>query len=78
VYGKLSRGAGPLIASSIMPVVIVGNHGVAVRASLLLSCVGLGMCTSNLWSVTQTSRRARDPPESGPACRISPAIWLDG
>jgi len=50
---KTFTGAGPLIASSIMPVVIVANHGVAV-ALLLLSCVGLGMCTSNLWSVTQT------------------------
>ena len=50
---KTFTGAGPLIASSIMPVVMVANHGVAV-ALLLLSCVGLGMCTSNLWSVTQT------------------------
>jgi len=50
---KTFTGAGPLIASSIMPVVIVANHGVAV-ALLILSCVGLGMCTSNLWSVTQT------------------------
>jgi MFS transporter, ACS family, D-galactonate transporter len=50
---KTFTGAGPLIASSIMPVVIVANHSVAV-ALLLLSCVGLGMCTSNLWSVTQT------------------------
>ncbi len=50
---KTFTGAGPLIASSIMPVVIVANHGVAV-ALLLLSCIGLGMCTSNLWSVTQT------------------------
>jgi len=50
---KTFTGAGPLIASSIMPVVIVANHGIAV-ALLLVSCVGLGMCTSNLWSVTQT------------------------
>src|SRR5216684_3795445 len=50
---KTFTGAGPLIASSIMPVVIVANHGVAV-AVLFLVCVGLGMCTSNLWSVTQT------------------------
>jgi MFS family permease len=50
---KTFTGAGPLIASSIMPVVMVANHGAAV-ALLLLSCVGLGMCTSNLWSVTQT------------------------
>ena len=55
---KTFTGAGPLIASSIMPVVMVANHGVAV-ALLLLSCVGLGMCTSNLWSVTQ--------PLAGPA-----------
>jgi MFS family permease len=50
---KTFTGVGPLIASSIMLVVIVANHAIAV-ALLMLACVGLGMCTSNLWSVTQT------------------------
>jgi MFS transporter, ACS family, D-galactonate transporter len=50
---KIFTGAGPVIALSIMPVVLVANHSSAV-ALLMLACVGLGMCTSNLWSVTQT------------------------
>jgi ACS family D-galactonate transporter-like MFS transporter len=50
---KTFTGAGPLIASSIMPVVIVANHSAAI-ALLMFACIGLGMCTSNLWSVTQT------------------------
>ena len=50
---KTFTGAGPLVASSVMLVVIVANHRVAV-ALLMLACIGLGMCTSNLWSVTQT------------------------
>ena len=50
---KTFTGAGPLIASTIMPVVLVANHSAAITL-LMLACVGLGMCTSNLWSVTQT------------------------
>jgi MFS family permease len=50
---KTFTGAGPLIASSIMLVVIVANHSMAI-ALLMFACVGLGMCTSNLWAVTQT------------------------
>jgi MFS family permease len=50
---KTFTGAGPVIASSIVLVVIVANHNVAV-AILFLACIGLGMGTSNLWSVTQT------------------------
>jgi len=50
---KTFTGAGPLIASSIMLVVIVANHSIAI-ALLMFACVGLGMCTSNLWAVTQT------------------------
>jgi MFS transporter, ACS family, D-galactonate transporter len=50
---KLFTGAGPVIASSILLVGIVPNHSAAV-AILVLTCIGLGMCTSNLWAVTQT------------------------
>lgn len=50
---KTFTGVGPLIASSILLVGIVANHRIAV-AILILVCIGLGMCTSNLWSVTQT------------------------
>ena len=50
---KTFTGAGPVIASSIVLVGIVASHSVAV-AILILACIGLGMCTSNLWAVTQT------------------------
>jgi MFS transporter, ACS family, D-galactonate transporter len=50
---KTFTGAGPVIASIIVLVGIVASHGVAV-VILVLACVGLGMCTSNLWAVTQT------------------------
>jgi MFS transporter, ACS family, D-galactonate transporter len=50
---KIFTGAGPVIASSILLVGIVPNHSAAV-AILVLTCIGLGMCTSNLWAVTQT------------------------
>jgi MFS family permease len=50
---KTFTGAGPVIASSILLVGIVASHSVAV-AILVLACIGLGMCTSNLWAVTQT------------------------
>jgi MFS family permease len=50
---KTFTGAGPLLASSILLVGIVANHRIAM-AILILVCIGLGMCTSNLWSVTQT------------------------
>ena len=50
---KTFTGLGPLIASSIVLVDIVASHSVAV-AILILACIGLGMCTSNLWAVTQT------------------------
>ncbi len=50
---KTFTGAGPVIASSILLVGIVANHSIAV-AILFLVCIGLGMCTSNLWAVTQT------------------------
>jgi ACS family D-galactonate transporter-like MFS transporter len=50
---KTFTGAGPVIASSLVLVGIVANHAIAV-AILMLACIGLGMCTSNLWAVTQT------------------------
>src|SRR5467141_3956094 len=50
---KTFTGAGPLIASSIVLVGIVASHRAAM-AILILACIGLGMCTSNLWAVTQT------------------------
>lgn len=50
---KTFTGAGPLIASGILFVGIVSDHRAAI-AILILVCIGLGMCTSNLWSVTQT------------------------
>ncbi len=50
---KTFTGAGPVIASSILLVGLVANHTIAV-AVLFLVCIGLGMCTSNLWAVTQT------------------------
>ncbi len=50
---KTFTGSGPLIASSIVLVGIVANHGLAV-CILVVACIGLGMCTSNLWAVTQT------------------------
>jgi MFS transporter, ACS family, D-galactonate transporter len=50
---KTFTGAGPLIACSLVLVGIVANHAIAVGI-LMLACIGLGMCTSNLWAVTQT------------------------
>jgi MFS family permease len=50
---KTFTGAGPLIASSLVLVGIVANHAIAVEI-LMLACIGLGMCTSNIWAVTQT------------------------
>ena len=50
---KTFTGAGPVIASSVTLVGIVASHTIAV-AILILACIGLGMCTSNLWAVTQT------------------------
>jgi MFS family permease len=50
---KTFTGVGPLVASSILLVGLVANHAVAVTI-LFLACAGLGMCTSNLWAVTQT------------------------
>ena len=50
---KTFTGAGPLIASIIVLVGVAASHRLAV-AILRVTCVGLGLCTSNLWAVTQT------------------------
>jgi MFS transporter, ACS family, D-galactonate transporter len=50
---KTFTGAGAIIACSIVLVSIAADHLVAVTI-LVLVCVGMGMCTSNLWAVTQT------------------------
>jgi MFS-type transporter involved in bile tolerance (Atg22 family) len=50
---KTFTAVGPIIASSLVLVAIVANHAIAI-AILMLACIGLGMCTSNIWSVTQT------------------------
>ena len=50
---KTFTGVGPLLASVIVLLGIVQSHTLAIGL-LLLTCVGLGMCTSNLWAVTQT------------------------
>jgi sugar phosphate permease len=50
---KTFTGVGPLIASTLLFVDIVANHALAIGL-LFLACIGLGMCTSNLWAVTQT------------------------
>jgi MFS family permease len=50
---KTFTGAGPVIASCLVLVGIVANHAIAV-AILMIACIGLGMCTSNIWAVTQT------------------------
>ena len=50
---KTFTGAGPILASTVILVSLVNDHSTAI-ALLVLVCVGMGMCTSNLWAVTQT------------------------
>jgi MFS transporter, ACS family, D-galactonate transporter len=50
---KTFPGAGPLLASSIVLVSVIADHRVAM-ATLIFVCVCMGMCSSNLWAVTQT------------------------
>jgi MFS transporter, ACS family, D-galactonate transporter len=50
---KTFTGGGPLLASSILLVAIIANHAAAMMV-LFLVCIGMGMCSSNLWAVTQT------------------------
>ena len=50
---KTFTGAGPLIASAIVLVSVVEDHRIA-GALLILVCAAMGVCSSNLWAVTQT------------------------
>ena len=50
---KFFTGGGPLLASSILLVPIIDSHAAAMVV-LFAVCVGMGMCSSNLWAVTQT------------------------
>jgi MFS transporter, ACS family, D-galactonate transporter len=50
---KTFTGGGPLLASSVLLVPVLPNHTLAMTV-LFLVCVGMGMCSSNLWAVTQT------------------------
>jgi MFS family permease len=50
---KTFTGVGPLVASAIAIVSVVEDHRIA-GALLILVCTGMGMCSSNLWAVTQT------------------------
>ncbi|HXN52497.1 MAG TPA: MFS transporter [Candidatus Acidoferrum sp.] len=50
---KTFTGAGPLIASLIVLVSVVEDHRVAAGL-LILVCAAMGVCSSNLWAVTQT------------------------
>jgi MFS transporter, ACS family, D-galactonate transporter len=50
---KTFTGVGPLLATAILLVSVVADHRLAV-ALLIFVCVGMGMCSSNLWAVTQT------------------------
>src|ERR1700737_3172534 len=49
---KTFTGAGPIIACSIVLVSVISNHTLAVTI-LIFACVGMGLCTSNLWAVPQ-------------------------
>lgn len=55
---KTFTGAGPLIASSIVLVAVIHDARMAM-ALLILVCVAMGVCSSNLWAVTQTLAGAR-------------------
>jgi MFS transporter, ACS family, D-galactonate transporter len=50
---KTFTGGGPLLACSVVLVSVVTDHGLAT-VLLITACVGMGMCTSNLWAVSQT------------------------
>jgi MFS transporter, ACS family, D-galactonate transporter len=50
---KTFTGAGPVIASSIVLVSIISEPKLAM-AILIVACASLGLCSSNLWAVTQT------------------------
>ena len=50
---KTFTGLGPIIASSIVLVPAVSDSRFAI-AMLVLVCISMGMCSSNLWALTQT------------------------
>jgi ACS family D-galactonate transporter-like MFS transporter len=50
---KTFTGGGPILACSVVIVSLVTDHGLAILV-LIAACVGMGMCTSNLWAVSQT------------------------
>ena len=50
---KTFTGAGPLMASSVVLVAVIHGHTPAMCV-LFLVCIGMGMCSSNLWALTQT------------------------
>jgi len=50
---KIFTGTGPILASSIVLVSVIADHAWAVTM-LVIVCVAMGMCTSNLWAVSQT------------------------
>ena len=50
---KTFTGAGPLLASTILLVSIVPDHRIAMGL-LVFVCICMGMCSSNLWAITQT------------------------
>jgi MFS transporter, ACS family, D-galactonate transporter len=58
---KTFTGVGPILASSIIFVSVVTDHLAAIGLLVLVS-LGMGMCTSNLWAVTQT---LAGPPTAG-------------
>jgi len=50
---KTFTGAGPLFASSIVLVAVIHDPRIAM-ALLIFVCISMGVCSSNLWAVTQT------------------------
>ncbi len=55
---KTFTGAGPLFASSIVLVSVIDDSRIAM-ALLMFVCISMGICSSNLWAVTQTLAGAR-------------------
>ncbi len=50
---KTFTGVGPIIASSVVLVSVISDPRLAM-AILIVACASLGICSSNLWAVTQT------------------------
>lgn len=50
---KTFTGSGPLLASTIVLVSVIADHRIAM-GMLVFVCICMGMCSSNLWAVTQT------------------------